>query len=322
MKRVFAFVLSMLAAAAAHAQPLFSLPDSGSTTLGDWSFSWTLDGHHEGLVLTNVLWKGTKVLHKASLPVIKVKYRGRERDVRDGCGPYADRIGGVKTDHLAGVPDGVNVVARLWDGQLMELAVYDEIGGYDLYHAWYFHTAGWMEGLLYSRGWSCGHSPPERRDHRHHPYWRFDFDVESINNDVSTFRRSPAGSTTFFARTTEGQSNRFTSNLVFGARVTSNSSARHVNAQIPDNEMRDASGPPWFGYSNKDIGWRRWRSSEDDGWQWGSLGHLGLGSPAENIAQSDVVLWFVAHMSHNWNNGDDPAGEHWHGAGPTIVPSW
>lgn len=305
----------------ASSQPLFSLPDEGSTTFGNWSFSWTIDGHDEGLVVLNVRWKGTKVLHKASMPVIRVKYQGRGRSIDDGCGPYADQIGGVKTDELEGVPSGVNVVSRLWDGQLLEIAVYDEIGGYHLYHAWYFHISGWMRGLLYSSGWSCDKTPTSVRNHKHHPYWRFDFDVESINNEVSTFRTPPTGPTILVRRTLEGQSNRNSSDPLFGVRVKSTSSSKYVTAYIAGNEMRDGIASPWFSFSNKDIGWRLYRSSEDDGWEFGATGHLGYASPAENIDRRDVVVWLVGHMSHYWD-GTDPAGLHWHHTGPTIVPSW
>lgn len=310
---------------------LFSLPDSWPLfgaplwTFGDWSFGWTIHGHHEGLILKNVSWKGVKVLHKASLPVIRVKYRGSGLDIMDGCGPYADRIGGVKTDELPGIDS--DVAGRIWDDQLLEIAVYDEIGGYDLYQAWYFDRSGWMRGLLYSRGWSCGQSPPSRRDHHHHAYWRLDFDVESVSNEVWTFRDSQTGARTWQKQTSEGQGRRLSSEQAFGVQVNSTASSKFVHAVIWNNELRDAPGSPWFGFSNKDIGWRRYRSSEDNGWTfWGgfldpALGHLGHASPPENIDREDIVIWMVGHLSHQWD-GHDHAGNEWHHVGPTILPSW
>jgi hypothetical protein len=297
----------------------FSLPDSGSTTFGSWSFSWTIHGHDEGLVLRDVRWKNTQVLYKASLPVIRVKYRGGGQDIRDGCGPFADQIGGVKTDELPGVDS--DVASRIFDGELFEIAVYDEIGGYDLYHAWTFHTSGWMMGLLASRGWSCGESPPIRRNHRHHPYWRLDFDVESISNEVHTFRTLQTGASLWTKRTQEGQASRPSADRLLGVRVTSTSSSKHVTAYIYGNGLPDAGGSPWFNFSNKDIAWRRYRASDDNGWRFGSLGHLGLASPVENIDHQDVVIWMVGHLDHSWD-GHDPAGLELHWIGPIIRPSW
>ena len=322
MKPILLFaVLSLAVASGAAGQPLFSLPDSGSTTFGDWSFSWTVNGHDEGLSLTNVRWKGTSVLYKGSMPVVRVKYRGDARRLSSGCGPYADQLGGLKTDELAGVPDDVNVVSRLWDGTLLELAVYDEIGGYDLYQAWYFHTSGWMQAVLYSRGWSCGERPVSRRDHKHHPYWRLDFDVESTSNRMETFTTPASGPSTFVTRFTEGRGSRLATEQLLGARVTSGTSSKNVTVSIGGNELRDVSGPPWFSFSNKDLGWRLYKASEDDGWPFGALGHLGFDSPPESISNRDVVLWSVAHLSHTWD-GADPQGAIWHSIGATIRPSW
>jgi hypothetical protein len=88
-----AAALVLLFAPSAHAQPLLPMPDSGSTSFGNWSFSWEIgNANDEGLVLKNVFWKGVKVLHKASMPVIRVKYRGNGADIGAGCGPYNDRI--------------------------------------------------------------------------------------------------------------------------------------------------------------------------------------------------------------------------------------
>jgi hypothetical protein len=292
---------------------IFSLPDSGTITFGNWSFGWTIHGHDEGLVLRDVRWKDTTVLYKASLPVIRVKY------LNDACGPFADQIGGVKTDRLEGVDS--DVAARIFDGELFEIAVYDEIGGYDLYHAWYFHTSGWMDGLLYSRGWSCNEDPPSTRSHRHHPYWRLDFDIETTQNDVSTFRTTREGGRAWTNRTQEGRYRSFTAGRLFGVRVASTSSSKHVTAYIAENGLSDGPGSPWFSFSNKDIAWRRYRDSEDNGWTFGARGHLGLGNPAESIYHSDVVIWFVGHLSHDWD-GHDTAGREWHWVGPTIIPSW
>ena len=83
MMTLYTRVLHVLAASAMAlacgligAQPLVPMPDSGSSTFGDWSFSWEIgNAHDEGLVLKNVRWKSIKVLHKASVLSLKFVYK-------------------------------------------------------------------------------------------------------------------------------------------------------------------------------------------------------------------------------------------------------
>jgi hypothetical protein len=128
--RMFLLLLAgiLLLTPTANAQPLVPMFDSGSTSFGDWRFSWEIgSAHNEALVLKDVRWKGIKVLHKASMPVIRVKYRGNTSDIDAGCGPYTDRIGSNLLSHVIG--QTTNVVARFFGDNLMELAVFAEIGG-------------------------------------------------------------------------------------------------------------------------------------------------------------------------------------------------
>lgn len=103
------------------------------------------------------------------------------------------------------------------------------------------------------------------------------------------------------------------------AWVRADSGPKHVDAFVEENPRRDATSSPWFAFSNKDIAWRRYHADEDDGWDFGALGHLGWGSPSENINHQDSVIWMVGHLAHNW---PDPPGAGYHHIGPSIIPSW
>lgn len=311
-----AALLSLLATSAAG-QTILSAPRSGSMTYHNWSFAWNVGSNQEGLELTNVNWKGVKVLHKASMPVVRVKYRGAAINVNSGCGPYADQL---QWNNMI-IPSGATsrVMIRNYTG-MMEIAVYSQISGYHLYQAWYFHQDGRLQPMLYSRGWSCSAIIRSWRDHRHHPYWRLDFDIETSSPNVAHEFRRPNSSSPYASTLYNAEQNTFRNSGqdVFWT-VGRSGSPRHVVISYA-NEMRDGSGGPWFSFSNKDEGTRLYRGSEDNGWTFGAMGHLGYG-PSESIAQSDVVFWSVGHLTHNWTSSD-ANNPQWHSTGPVIRAVW
>jgi hypothetical protein len=67
-------------------------------------------------------------------------------------------------------------------------------------------------------------------------------------------------------------------------------------------------------FSTKDVGARRYRSSEDQNWPFGAWGHLGY-NEGEIIDSTDVVFWYVAHMKHLRSEGETM----WHSVGPDLL---
>jgi hypothetical protein len=312
-------VACLLTAPPAQAQPLLPMPDSGSTSFGNWSFSWEIgNANDEGLVLRNVRWKNVKVLHKASLPVIRVKYRGDASNVDAGCGPYRDRIHSGNLSRFSG--QVTNVVARLFGSDLMELAVFSEIGGYDLYQAYYFHTSGRLEPMLYSSGWSCSGTHGEN-DHKHHPYWRLDFDVDGLGNRLSHARTASGGSMLFASYPGESGFTvpAGTTGIVW--TIANPASGRSVRLQSPGNERADVAGAPWFSFSSRDMHVRRYHGNEDEGWAFGATEQLGYFSPAETVQDQDLVFWSIGHLSHIWTQ-DDHDHPHWHSRGWIVDAAW
>jgi hypothetical protein len=312
-------LLAVVHLAPARAQPFLALPDAGTLTWADWRFSWEIgDANDEGLVLRDVAWKGVQVLSKASLPVIKVKYRGKAQSVNSGCGPYRDRIHRGNLSKLAGQTS--NVVGRVFDGDLFEIAVFSEIGGYDLFQAYYFHKSGRLEPVLYSSGWSCNHNRREN-DHRHHPYWRLDFDVEEKANRVRHAQTNADGTTSFAQY---GSESGYT--VPSGAKAivwtVSAASGRHVELRrAPSGEAADTSASPWFGFSVRDVGVRRYHRGEDLGWPFTATSQLGFFTPPEATDDQDVVFWSMSHLSHDWSQADVDAPQ-WHSTGWIIDARW
>ncbi len=314
----FAFTAA-LTASNTHAQALIPMPDSGSTTFGDWSFAWEIgNAQSEGLVLKNVRWKGTKVLHKASMPVIRVKYRGSGSSINSGCGPYSDRISSGNLSHFSG--QVTDVVARFFGDNLMELAVFAEIGGYDLYQAFYFHKSGRFETMLYSSGWSCSDSQSEN-NHKHHPYWRLDFDVDGISNRVRHAMTVSGGGMSFAAYSSESGFTVPSNATSIVWTVANNSSGKHIRIQSPDNERADAAGAVWFGFGSRDAHVRRYKFSEDEGWAFSSTSQLGYFTPPEATDDQDVVFWAIGHLTHLWSQADEN-NPHWHSKGWIVDVTW
>ncbi|MCB0872765.1 MAG: PKD domain-containing protein [Thermoleophilia bacterium] len=145
---------------------------SGTTQWRDWSFTWDRNSGNEGLTLTDVDYKGVRILGRASLPVMRVYYDN------DTCGPYSDQLGGyVYPISWAG---GARVAHRSYvkDGQeWLEVGISDRIGSYNLYQAWYFSADGMLDAHVFSSGLQCN------VDHRHYPYWLMDFDIDGTGND-------------------------------------------------------------------------------------------------------------------------------------------
>jgi hypothetical protein len=304
----------------AHAQPLLPMPDSGSTSFGNWSFSWEIgNANDEGLVLKNVLWKGVKVLHKASMPVIRVKYRGDASDIGAGCGPYNDKIHSGNLARFSG--QITDVIARFFGNDLMEIAVFSEIGGYDLYQAYYFHTSGRFEPMLYSSGWSCSDNPKSRNDHKHHPYWRLDFDVDGISNRVRHALTVSGGGTSFAAYNSESGFTVPGNATATVWTVAHQSSGRSVRIQSPSNERADAGGGPWFGFGQRDMHVRRYKGAEDVGWDFSSTSQLGYFTPPEATENQDVVFWSIGHLAHTWTQADEN-NPHWHSRGWIVDAMW
>ena len=68
----------------------------------------------------------------------------------------------------------------------LELGIYARIGEYHIYQSWHLSEDGELRPVVQSRGLSCN------TDHVHHPYWRFDFDINGNGMD-QVFVRDDGG---------------------------------------------------------------------------------------------------------------------------------
>jgi Cu2+-containing amine oxidase len=155
---------------------------------------------------------------------------------------------------------------------------------------YYFHKSGRLEPVLYSSGWSCGQNRSEK-DHKHHPYWRLDFDIDGTNNRVSHILSTNAGTTSTATYSTESGFTAPTNTNVLVWTIANSNTGKSIRLSSPSNERADSLGSPWFGFGQRDMHVCRYKGSEDIGWDFSSTSQLGFFTPPEATENTDIVFW-------------------------------
>lgn len=273
-----------------------------------WEFDWTLADYPsvEGIAISHVRYAGHQLLYKASLPCLRVQYNN------NSCGPYKDPLNysdaRVRLQYGPGKVVAYQVTTFGLQGLTLE--AYYEIGAYRLIQRWTFWADGRLSPSMHSAGLQCP------VDHRHHVYWRFDFDIDDAAHDVA-----------FEYNTT-------TPNLGWGPgwhqktyeiSRTKSPATRRCWAVMDQHTTRGyfllpgASDGTADGFSTRDLWVMRYRGSEDLHGAQGSASDDGLATylNGESVVDADLVLWYCAHLGHDADSG--PADEY-HSAGPTLMP--
>ena len=137
-----------------------------------WQFSWGLTPDPEGIVVYGARFR--LVLYKASIPSLRVQYDGNH------CGPYKDPL--TERNARGHSPCYFSKVCLYsivrYGVPGIRVQAYNEIGYYRLIERWDFMQNGRIYPKLYSSGLQCNYN------HRHHTYWRFDFDIDGAAQDL------------------------------------------------------------------------------------------------------------------------------------------
>jgi hypothetical protein len=271
-----------------------------------WRLSWGLadSPDQEGIAITQAYFKGHQVFYKASLPSLRVQYSGP-------CGPYKDPLSYSNARLTWPWSTGRVRTYTIWGGWMLGLVVeaYHTIGNYRLTERWIFWQDGQVYARLYSAGLQCNY------DHRHHVYWRFDFDVDGASSDA-----------VFEFNTT-------TPNLGWGpgwhektfeiSRVK-NPATQRCWAVMDTGSTRGyfvfpgANDGTADSFSTRDLWVMRYHADEDRHGNQGSSYDDGLAGylNGEPVNGEDVVVWYAAHLAHEAAGG----GDEWHSCGPSLVP--
>jgi hypothetical protein len=272
-----------------------------------WRFNWALQGSPdaEGIVISGAFFRGHEVFYKASLPSLRVQYDG------NACGPYKDPLNYDDAHPTGGGSNRVNVY-NLWFFGFLAVVVetYHTIGNYRLTERWTFWNDGQVSPRLFSAGLQCN------TNHRHHVYWRFDFDIDGPANNLAL------------------EYNTTTPDLGWGpgwhvkyheiVRVK-NPPTRRVwailNKRAPQRGYMVIPGGKdgvADGFSSGDLWVLRYHGSEDQHGRQGNAQDDGLAPlvNGEDTDGQDLVLWYCGHLRHDASDG----GAELHSCGPDLIP--
>jgi Cu2+-containing amine oxidase len=271
-----------------------------------WRFDWRLADYpdEEGIVIRSVRYRDRQMLYKASLPSLRVQYDGP-------CGPYKDPLHFNNAQPTSRCP-GTRVCTWSYtsDGRrALVVESYHEIGAYRLTHRWIFWDHGWIQARLYSAGLQCNYN------HRHHAYWRFDFDIEDSAADIPLEYNSYSPNT--------GWGLGWNPHLVETTRLK-NPPSRRSWAVMDRNTGRGYHLIPGAGdgtanaFSTRDVWLLRYNGAEDRGGRQGSAADDALAPyvNGESLDRQDVVVWYAGHLFHEAAHG----GAEWHSVGPDLAP--
>lgn len=269
-----------------------------------WRLNWSLADNPEGVVISQAYYRGHQVFYKASLPSLRVQYSGP-------CGPYKDPLTFGNSQTTRRFPNahvGVySYVSRGLHG--LGIESYHRIGSYRLTHRWVFWEDGQVLPRLYSAGLQCNY------DHRHHAYWRFDFDIDGAPDDLVL------------------EYNTYTPNLGWGqgwhTKEREITRVKNTESRRSWAVLNRASGRGYHilpglydgradTFSQQDLWVLRYHAKEDKyGYQGSAFSdELQPYINAEEINGRDVVVWYCGHLSHEAHGG----GDEWHSVGPNLMP--
>jgi hypothetical protein len=288
---------------------LFAEEKSGHIdNFGLWSFDWEITDD-TGLALRNVMYDHEKVLAKASMPVIRVSYDkerhwwnpfslGGSRAATGRCGPFQDRLSWTNTIPMADCGNKKVCVQSYTQGGVkwLELGVYARIGEYHIYQAWYLSEDGEIHPVVHSRGLSCN------TNHVHHPYWRFDFDIDGNGLD-QVFRYDANAPDTGW-----GPGWHKYTNEVNDTKLAATDRVWFIRDQPTGHGVWLIPGPVYSpltedstsrdAFSDIDVAVRRNKRWEDEPWPFAARGELAYDEDHEGVQEQDIVFWYVAHLPH------------------------
>jgi hypothetical protein len=187
---------------------------------------------------------------------------------------------------------------------------------------WYRYVSEWRlhaDGTIRPRfGFSAVTSSCVCNVHHHHVYWRLDFDIRTAgNNVVREYNSWPWFSHWHTMRFETRRSRSTLFNRRWQVRNAATGEAYDIVAGLDDGV---ATASPDWPFPQGDVWIVRYRGSEIDN------GVHATGPPyeanidnfvnGESIENTDVVVWYGAHFTHDVNH--EAPGEFGHVVGPEL----
>jgi hypothetical protein len=269
-----------------------------------WEFNWSLadSPDAEGIVISSAFFRSQEVFYKASLPSLRVQYDG-------DCGPYKDPL-----NYNNAQPNPTNKVnvytVGFWGFLGVVVEAYHTIGNYKLTERWYFWNDGTIAPRLFSAGLQCNYN------HRHHVYWRFDFDIDSPANNLALEYNTTTPDLGWGPgwHTKQHEIVRLKNPATRRCWAILNKGGNQRGYMIipgPNDSTADA-------FSTGDLWVLRYHGSEDQHGRQGSAANDDMapllnGEPTDG---QDLVLWYCGHLHHAASDG----GAELHSVGPDLIP--
>ncbi len=258
----------------------------------------------EGIAITQARYRDHQVLYKGSLPSLRVQYD------QNACGPYKDSLNYGNAQQLQGTNRVKTYTVWSWGLSGVAVEAFHRIGWYKLTERWTFWADGQVTPRLYSAGLQCN------TDHRHHAYWRFDFDIDGAPTD-SVFEYNTTTPDLGWGPGWHVKHNEITRVKNPATRrswaVMDMASVRGYHViPGPNDGIADS-------FSTRDLWVLRYHGNEDKHGQQGSAQDDGLTAYLDNepTENADVVLWYCAHLGHH---AEPEHADEYHSCGPNLIP--
>ncbi len=288
-----------------------------------------------GIELRYVDYKGKRVLYRAHVPILNVKYSG------DACGPYRDwqyqegMIQATGTDVAPGFRLCPTPAQTIFDtgsdtGNFLGVGIYiqsnEVVFVSEMEAGWYRYISQWrlhVNGRIRPRfAFAAVEHPCVCNVHHHHVYWRFDFDIRTAGHNRVREFNDPAlfgGGKWHDKRYEIRRARDFMRKRKWRVENTRTGQGYEI-VPNPDDGLSTASPDSPFGRG--DVWILRYHSNEIDD------GVVAIGPPfeagidgwinGEAIHDHDVVIWYGGHFTHDVNH-HGPA-QHGHIVGPDLKP--
>jgi hypothetical protein len=281
-----------------------------------------------GIELRFVDYKGRRVLYRAHVPILNVRY------AQNACGPYRDwqwqegRIQATGRDVAPGFrlcPNPAKTIMQSGTdvGNFLGVGIYvrnqEVVLVSELEAGWYRYISEWRldaNGTIRPRfGFAAVSSSCVCKKHHHHTYWRFDFDIGAPNgNRVLEFNDpaiAPGGANWHPIRF---EAKRFRDAARKRRWRVMNASGK-AYAILPGRNDRTARGD---GYAKGDFWVLRSRAGQIDDYPiTGTEAQLDKLVNNESVLDQDIVVWYGAHFTHDVQSHTAVG----HVVGPDLVPA-
>jgi hypothetical protein len=270
-----------------------------------WDVQWYLGCSAEGLQILAAKYLGREVFFRATVPILRVQYdptaKGLVREFRDDLNEqdssWIDIYEGVATN----APIRYFAIDTYYDRG---------IGNYRILQRWVF----WENGMIRPAVFSAGEQSP--LNHRHHLYWRLDFDVITAEDNL-VLEWQGYGNNGYGDGWLPISVESAHTKQVFGTEKTSLAIINKTTRSGYQIILGDNDGVS-DNFARFDLMVQLYHRSED---LRGTLGtaqndQVANFTDGENVDGQDVVVWYVAHLFHNISD----KGREWHEAGPWLIP--